>query len=1085
MARTNNLSNFLTDVAGAIKEKKGSEVAIPAANFDTEIRNLPSQGTYQHKTVPVTQNGTQTVIPDAGYDAIDELTINTTVPEKQLQTKTYNFTQNATLELTPDSGYDGFNQVNLNINVAGGEVNNQDKTITENGVYTADQGYTGIGTATVNVPQPGNLDIIIPNSINVDMFQQSQNIVLFNIPKNFNGDVFIISYTKWNNEEDWYMQNIGSFRKVIGTVTDAIVFDFWDNGAKFIKLRIAITAQGYNPIVQDMIVNVATHQYGRIMLSIQQDDVKTIASDVIITAENLDDSSILPISITFLSEDFWPTWSLLLPEGAWEIRFTYGSYTSVLDTVFVNNDVTNYSYGYVDLPGFTYNCTHYTEDINNNSVISLASAVITVYDNNDTVLATHTIDYTFSQFAYTYVGDFDHYIVTITDWSANTTDTQTYTSWTDTTYTSQTTNYFGILEPTLDGTYVNTSVSAIQQLITDADISFTLTDLQHQYIRDVDYIICSNSYSSYCIAIKYPSDSSYYVCVKCEGQGYETRDYYYYNNYSGWAGMLDINTEQPIITYNITLKDIDGFTLPMNDYGDIDIPSIGGNARLVEGNNHETILELTTKRSDLAYTHLVFIWPTYDDLSGRMAFTIASYDDIKDYTQDTTLTREIVVPTTINPNYAVCTLMLWLAEGQNVSDMANIIYPTITDENSNTYELVRGTSSAYTDAYYMVKVPAEVEITFEANDFTLNGTTYHASLRGPTINANENIFSHAVQNDAIMIENTSMLRPTGIYAYSGSPTTDITDMTYKIETYRNNVLVDTNVNLDYVYRCPISFYENDEVELRVYRNEGTVDNPEWSTRYAAQQFTVGQPYTWINTSDLIIDQIDAYIDDVPYVNKHVYGINFVQQITNYMEELQTNTVLFTNVEVVNSNIQDITQYMIDIYAEIYDIDNDEYTEYEITYDSVNKVFTYTDSTDLPDGHYYIYVVAVDQFGNAVHTPYTLTIGPIFPFEDNLPYTCDNGAIINSIEGEYNNGLTSFIIHDIDFKDVDGVLNQGLYTFDMVLYDMDDNILNTLHTLGTVMFNGYHKTITDGRASITSDYRNTARIEITNVQYSPS
>ena len=167
MARTNNLSNFLTDVAGAIKEKKGSEVAIPAANFDTEIRNLPSQGTYQHKTVPVTQNGTQTVIPDAGYDAIDELTINTTVPEKQLQTKTYNFTQNATLELTPDSGYDGFNQVNLNINVAGGEVNNQDKTITENGVYTADQGYTGIGTATVNVPQPGNLDIIIPNSINV------------------------------------------------------------------------------------------------------------------------------------------------------------------------------------------------------------------------------------------------------------------------------------------------------------------------------------------------------------------------------------------------------------------------------------------------------------------------------------------------------------------------------------------------------------------------------------------------------------------------------------------------------------------------------------------------------------------------------------------------------------------------------------------------------------------------------------------------------------------------------------------------------------------------------------------------------
>lgn len=35
----------------------------------------------------------------------------------------------------------------------GVEINNQDITITENGVYTASAGYTGIGTATVNVPQ--------------------------------------------------------------------------------------------------------------------------------------------------------------------------------------------------------------------------------------------------------------------------------------------------------------------------------------------------------------------------------------------------------------------------------------------------------------------------------------------------------------------------------------------------------------------------------------------------------------------------------------------------------------------------------------------------------------------------------------------------------------------------------------------------------------------------------------------------------------------------------------------------------------------------------------------------------------------
>ena len=44
MARTNNLSNFLTDVADAIRTKKGSEELIAAEDFDTEIENLPSGG---------------------------------------------------------------------------------------------------------------------------------------------------------------------------------------------------------------------------------------------------------------------------------------------------------------------------------------------------------------------------------------------------------------------------------------------------------------------------------------------------------------------------------------------------------------------------------------------------------------------------------------------------------------------------------------------------------------------------------------------------------------------------------------------------------------------------------------------------------------------------------------------------------------------------------------------------------------------------------------------------------------------------------------------------------------------------------
>lgn len=42
MADTSNLTSFLEDIADAIRTKKGTEEQIPAANFDTEIKNLPT-----------------------------------------------------------------------------------------------------------------------------------------------------------------------------------------------------------------------------------------------------------------------------------------------------------------------------------------------------------------------------------------------------------------------------------------------------------------------------------------------------------------------------------------------------------------------------------------------------------------------------------------------------------------------------------------------------------------------------------------------------------------------------------------------------------------------------------------------------------------------------------------------------------------------------------------------------------------------------------------------------------------------------------------------------------------------------------
>ena len=80
MARINNLPNFLEDVANAIKTKKGSDTAIPAYDFDTEILALPNQGIYQSKQINITTNGNYIVSPDEGYDAMETLKLTVEVP---------------------------------------------------------------------------------------------------------------------------------------------------------------------------------------------------------------------------------------------------------------------------------------------------------------------------------------------------------------------------------------------------------------------------------------------------------------------------------------------------------------------------------------------------------------------------------------------------------------------------------------------------------------------------------------------------------------------------------------------------------------------------------------------------------------------------------------------------------------------------------------------------------------------------------------------------------------------------------------------------------------------------------------------
>lgn len=86
---------------------------------------------------------------------------------------------------TDDTGYviaqDGRqHKVKLVANITGGgggtTINNQDITVTENGVYTADTGYTGLGTVKVQVPNPstGTLSIVENGSYDVTEYATAE-----------------------------------------------------------------------------------------------------------------------------------------------------------------------------------------------------------------------------------------------------------------------------------------------------------------------------------------------------------------------------------------------------------------------------------------------------------------------------------------------------------------------------------------------------------------------------------------------------------------------------------------------------------------------------------------------------------------------------------------------------------------------------------------------------------------------------------------------------------------------------------------------------------------------------------------------
>lgn len=104
MAKTDNLTDFLTGVAGAIRTKKGTTALINPQDFESEIGSIDTAKPEQTKTLTVTENGTQTVKPDTGK-VLSGVTVTTNVPATPTKEKTVDLAMaSGNQVVTPASG---------------------------------------------------------------------------------------------------------------------------------------------------------------------------------------------------------------------------------------------------------------------------------------------------------------------------------------------------------------------------------------------------------------------------------------------------------------------------------------------------------------------------------------------------------------------------------------------------------------------------------------------------------------------------------------------------------------------------------------------------------------------------------------------------------------------------------------------------------------------------------------------------------------------------------------------------------------------------------------------------------------------
>ena len=235
MAKNNNLTDFLTGVADAIRRKRGTTGKINPQNFEEEISGIPTKKPEEEKTVYLNMvNGDQVITPTAGK-VMSKVTVkkpatlkrsnirnNVSIggvvgileEKKPEREKAVTITANGITNVLPDSGQT-LSKVIITTNVSGGGGGGGGYNVYFDSEWTSFYGSGRMGTVTITHAD-GTQSISTDNNLNSASFSNVVSVTFTEME----GESWSITYEMGGSQNSlWLSSNSTETLTLTGDTT--------------------------------------------------------------------------------------------------------------------------------------------------------------------------------------------------------------------------------------------------------------------------------------------------------------------------------------------------------------------------------------------------------------------------------------------------------------------------------------------------------------------------------------------------------------------------------------------------------------------------------------------------------------------------------------------------------------------------------------------------------------------------------------------------------------------------------------------------------------------------------------------------